>query len=429
MDKYTMCVQCDVAVFGGGPSGLIAAAAAARSGAKTVLFEQYSFLGGMATAGLVAPIGKFTKNGQAVVAGIPWELMQEVAAMGGAILGWETGNVPCDVELFKLAAQRLVLNSGAKLYLQAKLVDCQAENGHIAYAVVASCGNLLKVTAKQYIDCTADAVLCRLAGAPMQPKVAAEDAQPASLIFRMGGVDTDALEGLEPKIPNKRYTQKEVQDRLNALRERGEDVPNFGGPWYCTVLRDGIVNINITRCAVDANDPRSVTAAECKMREDVFKLAALLKKHYSAFRNSYVLMTGTQAGLRESDRLAGAHILTGEELINSNPFDDTVAHGAHLVDIHHAVGSGQTVQWLPKASNIPYRSLYANEMDNLLTAGRCISADRVAFASTRVMGTAMATGQAAGVAAAMCAEQDCAVCELDTSALRQALRAQRAIVD
>lgn len=424
-----MKIQCDVAVFGGGPSGLIAAAAAARMGAKTVLFEQYSFLGGMATAGLVAPIGKFSKDGQTVVAGIPWELMKSVAAMGGAVLGWETGNVPVDVELFKLAAQRLVLESGAELYLQSKLVGCHAEDGQIRYATVGSCGQLMEVRAKMYIDCTADAVLCRLAGAPMQPKVAAEDAQPATLIFRMGGVDTASLEGLEPKIPNKRYTQKAVQDLLNALREQGEDVPNFGGPWYCTVLRDGIVNINITRCAVDADDPKSVTAAECKMREDAFKLAALLKKHYAPFRDAYILMTGTQAGLRESQRLAGAHILTGEELINSHPFADTVAHGAHLVDIHHAVGSGQTVQWLPKMSNIPYRSLYAEQMKNLLTAGRCISADRVAFASTRVMGTAMATGQAAGVAAAMCAEKSCAVGQLDAKALRQALREQAALVD
>jgi len=418
----------DVAVFGGGPSGMIAATAAARNGVKVALFEQYAFLGGLATAGLVAPIGKFRKNDQMVVGGIPWELMQTVDAMGGADLTYVTGNVPCDVEMLKLAAQRMVLESGVDLYLHSKLVDCEADGSQILYATVASCGKLLEVHAKVYIDCTADAVLCRLADAPMQPTLPAEEMQPASLIFRMGGVKTELLDRTEPRLPNTRYYQKEVQEHLLRLREEGVDVPNFGGPWFCTVLRDGIININMSRCAVSADDPKSVTEAECHMREQVFRYAELLKEYYPAFKDSYILMTATQAGLRESYRLQGAHVLTGEELINAVSFPDTVAHGAHLVDIHHATNSNQSIQWLPKANNIPYRCLYCEQISNLLTAGRSLSADRIAFASTRVMGTAMATGQAAGVAAAMSAKEGCGVGEISVPALQDTLRQQGAII-
>ena len=131
---------------------------------------------------------------------------------------------------------------------------------------------------------------------------------------------------------------------------------------------------------------------------------------------------------RESRRLSGEHVLTGEELLNGTDFPDTVAHCAHPVDIHHASGSGQSVQFLERAGSIPYRSLYTRAVGNLLIGGKCISADRTAFASTRVMASVMATGQAAGTAAALCAKANVPAPELDVKTLRETLLQSGAIL-
>ena len=217
---------------------------------------------------------------------------------------------------------------------------------------------------------------------------------------------------------------------MRPLPPRGERIPNFGGPWFCTVLNDraGVVSVNITRTQADATDAESVTAAECTLREDIFTLFALLKKHIPAFAESYLLQTAPQVGFRESRRICGVHILTAEEYASAYHFEDAVARGAHPIDIHRATDSGQDVKFLSDAGYVPYRSLIATGFDTLLAAGRCISADREAFASIRVQATAMALGQAAGTAAALSLQQGCGVTALDISLLRSTLAAQGAII-
>ena len=418
MERY------DVIVLGGGPGGVTAATAAARLGARTALYEQRGFLGGMAAGGLVTPISELNKGGRRVIGGIPWEWMERLAALGGAQLDYPIGNVPYDAELLKLTAQRLVLESGVKLTLHARFVSCVREGDAIRSMELITPGGLLRAEADVFIDCSSDAALAFGANAPIQALPARDAIQPATLIFRMGGVDTGALTGTAPREETTKYYQKGVQERLIALRGEGADVPNFGGPWFCTVLRDGIVNINMTRLAAYPFDNDDATAAECELREQVFAFAALLKQCFAPFENAFVLQTGCEAGYRESRRLLGEHVLTGEELLSGTDFPDTVAHCAHPVDIHHAADSGQSVRFLDRAGSIPYRSLYTCEIGNLLIGGKCISADRTAFASTRVMASVMATGQAAGTAAALCAKEGSAVSSLNTETLRdQLLRA------
>ena len=132
--------------------------------------------------------------------------------------------------------------------------------------------------------------------------------------------------------------------------------------------------------------------------------------------------TAAIAGWRESRRILGAHVLSGEELLSSVHFEDTIAASAHPVDIHLASGSGQKVTFLDREGFIPYRSLYAEAFPNLLVAGRCISADRSAFASVRVQAPCMAVGQAAGTAAAICCRDAIAVSEVKTHVLLDELR-------
>ena len=122
----------DVVVCGGGPAGFIAAIAAARSGAKTAVVEQYGFLGGMATMGLVTPLSVFTYNNEKVIGGIPWEFIERLEKMGGCIIEKPLGNVAFDPELYKLLCQQMMLEAGVDMYMHSYLSGCQAKDGKIS---------------------------------------------------------------------------------------------------------------------------------------------------------------------------------------------------------------------------------------------------------------------------------------------------------
>lgn len=417
----------DVVVCGGGPAGFIAAVAAARNGAKTALVERYGFLGGAATAALVNPISTFKRDGKKVIGGIPWEFVERLAALNGALDDYENGNVPVDAEKYKLVAQRMVLEAGVKLYLHSYVSDVLCDQDHVSHVILNNKSGTVALSAKCFVDCTGDADLCSLCGFPMQEMPGKEELQPASLGFRIGGADLNLVTGVHPRTPGAKFQMYSVREAFEALAGK-EEVPNFGGPWFCTVLLDeaGILNVNIARTAANAVDGDSVTETECNLREDIFKLFALLKKYIPAFKDSYMVSGATQAGFRESRRILGDHILTEDEYVNAVHFEDSVARGAHPLDMHRATDSKQDVRFLNEAGYIPYRSLVSKKMDNVIVAGRCISADRRSFASIRVQATAMALGQAAGIAAAISSRTDCPVHSVDVTQLRKLLAEQGA---
>ena len=388
----------DVVVCGSGPAGFIAAVAAAREGARTALVEQYGFLGGMATAGLVAPISVFTYKGELVAGGLPWEFVHRLESMGGALIEKPLGNVAFDPELYKLCAQRMALEAGVDLYLHSYLTGCRQEENSITHVFIENKNGTEALSGSVFVDATGDADLAHFAGVPMQPRDGAP-LQPASTYFILSGVDTDS-----PLIHEAMHHNKQgenchclpVRERLMEL----PDMPDFGGPWFCTVLHEGSVAVNMTRTRTDACENRDFTAAECRLREDVFRMARILKENFPEFRNSYVSAVAPQAGVRETRRILGVHTVTGEEYVSAFHYEDSIARGAHPIDIHAAKGSSQSLTFLEKPAYVPYRALIATDFPNLVVAGRCLSADRRAFASLRVQASCMATGQAAGLAAA-----------------------------
>ncbi|MBO7519616.1 MAG: FAD-dependent oxidoreductase, partial [Clostridia bacterium] len=401
----------DVVVCGGGPAGIFAAIAAARNKAKVALVEQYGFLGGNATVALVNPISKFKKNNEFVIKGIPWEFVERLTEMGGGIDDYENGNVPVDAEKFKLLAQRMVLEAGVELYLHSFVSDVVFENKAVKNIIISNKGGLSALGCKYVIDCTGDADIANMCGVPMHNRKG-DELQPASLCFRLGGVDLSKLSGVHPRGINKRSQMFSIRGEFEKLECEGkETVPNFGGPWFCTVLNDeaGIVGVNITRRFSDATDTKSATETECALREDVFTFSRLLKTYIDGFQNSYLIYTATATGYRESRRIDGNYTLSAEEYIDAFHFEDSVARGAHPIDIHHAFDSRQDVLFTDKAGYIPYRCMIKSGFDNLIVAGRCISVDKRSFGSVRVMGTAMALGQAAGTAAAICNKDGAAV--------------------
>ena len=419
----------DVVVCGGGPAGFIAAIAAARSGAKTALVEQYGFLGGMATAGIVAPISVFTYNGETVIGGIPWEFANRLQDMGAGLIEKPLGNLAFDPESYKLCCQRMVLEAGVQLFLHSYLCDCVIENNRIKAVIIENKNGSEALEASVFIDCTGDADLAARAGVPMLENEG-RPLQPLSTYFVLGGVDTSTPRMQEAIHHNRQGVNCQCESIRKELIEHREEwsIPEFGGPWFCTTLQPGVVTVNMTRTAGNACNNRDLTRTECELREQVFYMAKVLKEHIPEFRNSYVSAVAVQAGVRETRRIHGAHVITAQEYVNAFRYPDSVSRGAHPIDIHAAAGHAQNVTFLKQAAYVPYRALYADAFPNLLVAGRCISADKTAFASLRVQASCMGTGQAAGVAAALASAEKTGVNDINTPALIERLRGMGAVI-
>lgn len=415
----------DVVVCGGGPGGIMAALAAARGGAKTCLIERYGFLGGMATAGLVAPISVFNYNGHRIIDGLPWEFIERLTEIGGAREEKPLGNITFSPEKYKLIAQRMLKEAGVDIFFHSYITGTRTteekdSKTKIEYVIIDNKNGAEAIGGKYFIDATGDSDLAWMAEVPMQPIKG--ELQPASLIFMLSGVDTDALPMIRHSQQGVNYHDLAIRDTFTKLREEGtEDVPMFGGPWYCGILADGIVLVNMTRHFADMTDNRVAGEIECLLRENAHKYTELLRKYIPAFKNAELIATAPMTGIRETRRILGAHTLTGEEYLEAMNFPDSVARGCHPVDIHSANSTNQRCQFMKDAGYVPYRSLYAPSYPNLLVAGRNFSADEVASASIRVQASVMGLGQAAGTAAAMASKTGICVDKVNTEELRKRL--------
>ena len=419
----------DVVVCGGGPAGFIAAIAAARNGARTALVERYGFLGGMATMGYVNPVSVFTYNDSQVVGGIPWEFVQKLENMGGGFIEKPLGNVAFEQEHYKLLAQRMTLEAGIDLYMHSYLSGCVMDGGRISQVIIENKNGTEALSSKVFIDCTGDGDLAALASVEMQPDEGAP-LQPLSSYFILGGVDLDTPMMQEAIRHNKQGENCHCLPVREKLLERKEElgIPEFGGPWFCRTGQDGVVTVNMTRTAGNAIDNRDFVRAECVLREDAFRMAALLKDNFDEFKDSYLIAVSVQGGIRETRRIKGIHTITADEYVTAYHYHDSIARGAHPIDIHVASGPAQNITFLKTPAYVPYRALIAPTHSNLIVAGRCLSADKKAFASLRVQASCMDMGQAAGTAAAMAAISGLPVQEVNTELLVAKLREQGSII-
>lgn len=418
----------DVVVCGGGPAGFIAAIAAAREGARTALIERHGFFGGLATAGYVTPISVFSYNGKRSIGGIPWEFVERLEGMGGAIIEEPLNNISFDPELYKLCAERMVRESGAVMLTNTVLVGAEMEGKRISSVVISNADGLGAVEGDVFIDATGMADIALWAGVPMLDWHDSVPMQPASMCFILSGVDTSSpmiSKAMHHNMQGVNCHCLEVRDKLIELSQK-EELPSFGGPWFCSVLHDGSVAVNITRASLDATNAESFNEGEDRLREDVFTFARILKENFPEFRNSYV--SGTiEAGARETRHIKGIHTITADEFLSAYRYEDSVSRSSHPIDIHSPSGESQKCMFLEKTAYVPYRSMIAEGFPNLIVAGRTISASCEAFASIRVQASCMGIGQAAGVAAAMTGKGD--VSKLDARMLSSHLASLGAELD
>lgn len=409
----------DTVVCGGGPAGWIAAVSSARAGKKTALVERYGFIGGTATAGYVVPISGFFFKERRVVGGIAWEFVQELEKLGAAMVEYPKGHVSVNPEYYKLVARRMLIAAGVDLYMNSYLSDCIKDGNKITHIIISSKNGFEAIGADCFIDATGDGDLFAMAGADMLVKTS--ELQPMSMCFIITNVDTstDLLKNcIHHDGKHGNSLNRVIHDYL-VKRGETEDVPQFGGPWFNVLLKGNSLAVNITRAEADATDREAYSNAEERLHEDIFKLVDLLKEGFEEFKDAEIVVSGINAGVRETRNIKGVYTLTNEDFGKALDYACPVAQCAHPMDIHKAKDDEQVLIYLDKNSYIPYETMVSYDLDNVIAAGRCISAERDPYASLRVQATLMSIGECAGLAASLASETKTPVHSLNIEKLKE----------
>jgi hypothetical protein len=435
-------IEVDVAVLGGGPAGIAAALSAARAGVKTILVERYGFLGGMSTASLVYPWMTFhTMDGKQVIRGIAQEIVNELMKRNASpghlrdTIGFVHTVTPFDPEVFKLVAAELLLEAGCNLLLHSFAIEAESKNGHIENVRVISKSGDYKIKSKIYVDTTGDADIAYLSGAEIaKGREKDHKTQPMTMKFRMNRVNVKAIREYMIQHPDEFYPKTLISE-LDHLPLTG--VQGFYKHWKeanLPIMRDQVlffigpaadeVLVNTSRVSgYDGTVTEELTRAEIEGRKQVQMIADFLVKSVPGFENARITQVAPQIGIRETRRGVGKYILTQEDVVLGRKFPDVIARSGYPIDIHDPSGRGVKAAWIggDGAYDIPYRCLVSNNIDNLLFAGKCLSTSHEAHATTRLTPSCMATGQAAGTAAAMCARRGIVPEALNVTELQRVL--------
>ena len=437
----------DVLVVGGGPAGIGAAIAAARSGAKTMLVEQYGYVGGNLTVAQINPMFTFHDvSGRQIIDGIAGEFINRMKEKGyteGHMTDLTFDNAsmtPLNPEGSKVVLLDMLEEAGVRLLLHTMCVDAISHNGKVEAVIIENKSGRSAICPKVVIDCTGDGDLAVKSGAQYTMGNEEGVMQPVSLFFRIGGVDTKALrkwmkenrEFLKDSPTDSEIDMQKgiaflglnnmVKDEI-AAGKLDEEIANR---ILMYELPHHQFAINVTRLQnISGVNAEEMTKAEVRLRKQVLQVFDFLSAHVGGFEDSYILDTGVQVGVRESRHIVGDYILNENDVLEGRAFNDGISCGTYAIDIHPGKGKMQIYTVSGKAVyEIPYRSLIPVGLKNLLVAGRCLSANSMAAGSARVMATCMAMGQGAGVAAAMAAATDAQTRNVDTKQLRATLKKQ-----
>lgn len=424
----------DVIVAGGGPAGVGAAVAAARHGAKVLLIEQTGALGGMATSGLVPCFAPFSWQNPTDENPVSTGIVTEVAARLHELGGTNLGTWPyLDAEKLKFVYDQLVAEAGVHVLFFSVVTDVVVQRGRITAVLVANKAGAQAFRGKVFIDGTGDADLAARAGVPFEQGDAKHRVQGCTVCFTVAGVDTDAYW----KFVRRRFTPNA---RMTAwLREncaKGH-LPKIPGAEYSVIaqktLHAGTVAYNFGHVfGLDGTNPADLTRGITVGRRIAHAYLAFARRRIAGMANAHLSATGALLGVRETRRIKGRFQVTVDDFRNSRHWVDDIALCDYPVDIHASTFSNTGVEKTNhlmdvlrqppgETYGIPFGALVPKRIANLLVAGRSVSCDRWVQGSLRVMPVCLATGQAAGTAAAQAVRSGSDVAGVDIAKLQRTL--------
>jgi hypothetical protein len=431
--------EVDILVVGGGPSGITAALAAAEDGLNVMLLESRSFVGGNMTIGLPI-LGFLGQKGNQIIKGIPQKLIDRLKAVQAS-----SEHRPCPLhmsltlvepEAVKTVALEMLVEAGVEVMFYTFCAGVVMQGDELKGVIVESKAGREAILAKTIVDCTGDADVAFRAGVPCEYGNEQGGVQPPTLMFCLGGVDTEKLRtsvAEEPRtyltdfIPAEYFGQNN-QFVLVGMRNLVKKAQDDGlrltteRTILITGLRKGEVWVNMTRVnGVNGTDPASLTHGEIDGRQQIHDIQKYLIGYVPGFENAYFLKTAPFLGIRETRRIEGQYTMTRDDIMSCRHFEDAIAVASYPLDIHHPHGGGCTLEWCGDCYDIPYRSLIPRKIKNLLVAGRCISTTHEAMSAIRVMAPCMAMGEAAGRAAKMTVRKNLQPADIDVKELQAEL--------
>jgi hypothetical protein len=405
----------EVLVVGGGPAGIGAALAAARTGARTTLVEHYGFLGGMWTAGLLNPILDYHEKG-----GIVAELMDRLREAGKLVSG---SRANFDNEYLKYLLDKMMIDSGIEVRLHRSAVDTIVLENRVYGIVTESKSGREVLLADVVIDCTGDGDICARAGVPFtKGREYDGEMQSVSLFFMLANV---------------KYRQPfhgtDIHDMLQTAVEKhalSYSVPYKTPSFFEVPQTDHAVVQIIHLHDIDGTNADDLTRAEIEARQQLQETLVVMRL-VPELAGVELITSGPHIGIRETRHIQGLYRLVEDDLLSGRTFEDGICWTRFVIDVHGAPDKKGTVTIKGrevKPYQIPYRCLVPENREGLLMAGRCISGSSIAHASYRVTGDCVAMGQAAGTAAALAAQAGVSPSEINIMQLRKKLVADGVII-
>ena len=459
--------EADVVVAGGGTAGCVAAIAAARNGASVLLVERQGYLGGMMTGGnagltkyivheqsqaayreVLADLEKAPASVQ-VIGGLPMEITDRLIETGAGIGTHSTAGsyVFTSQADFKALLLAMMEEAGVELMLHSLVVDVIKDGGCVHAVITEGKSGRQAILGNLFVDATGDADLAAKAGAPYTVGVGPHDASAAAgipigttqsmgALFRVGNVDMERCFAYLRHHPDQFHVQHfallGLEEAYESFR-RGEmmtmviGVSSHRFQIYNTPI-PGVFILLTSSLPGDGLSVDDLTRAEISISRQVHDRVKALREELPGFE-SCSLVDCPEIGVRETRHVQGEHVLSIEDVLLGTEFPDSIGRGCHPIDVSPVPEAVKNHPLPPRWSfTIPYGSLVAKGVDNLLLAGRCISASHEAFGCTRPTVQCMVTGEAAGTAAAMCARAGVRARELDRGALRGQLAAQGVVL-
>jgi hypothetical protein len=434
-------IGCDVLVVGGGVTGVAAGTAAARAGARTIVLEPRPFVGGNGTTGLCVH-NYLSREGRQAVWGLAQELVDRLIRCGGAVghvpyTGFVNAVTPVDGPLFRVVCTEMLAEAGAQVLYGALLVGVETggDSRRVTGARVAMKGGVRTVRAHTIVDASGDADVAAMAGAPYRVgKNEDGRMQPVSMVLQALNVDTVRAADALGQVPPAMATRPDHPEPFPVYFD------GHFGPWNDVIAAEGLfpnrdrnvffntvwpdrLNVNTSAVVdIDGTDPVAMSRATVALTRQCARIGGFMQRHVPGFERASWIPAAI-VGVRESRNIHGLYEITDDDVHAGRKFDDTIGQLCFPVDIHdpatgqatfHPIGDDGTM-------DIPYRAMVPRTLTNALVAGRCISATHFAHGATRNMAPCLVGGEAAGLAAALCAREHVAVPDLDVAALQRAL--------